>query len=128
MTRQMELQKLSEVIEPLCPRDSRVMHFDAKGLAWEEDGKQRVTPSYGCEYEACSVRYTPLEGYFSAIMMPDVPQAVEEPGVNLLQCPLHNTWLYRAVAENSGDRLVWRCGVEGCDYTHADCGPTWPSL
>ena len=128
MTQQTELEKLSQSLKPLCPRDSRVMHFDARGLAWQEYGKQHVTPSYSCGYEGCSVRYTPLDGYFSSIMMPDLPQAVEEPGVNLLQCPSHNTWLYRAVGENTGDGLVWRCGVEGCDYTRADCGSAWPSL
>src|SRR5215467_5000406 len=117
-------EKLSQSLKPLCPRDSRLMHFDARGLAWQH-GQGHDTPSYSCEYEGCSVRYTPLDGYFSTILMPDLPQAVEEPGVNLLQCPRHETWLFRAVAENAGDALIWRCGVAGCDYTHADCGPAW---
>ena len=128
MAQQTELQTLSELLKPLCPRDNRVMSFDARGLAWLQERKQHATPCYRCKYQGCGVRYTPLDGYFSAIMMPDLPQAVEEPGVNLLQCPRHNTWLYRTVAENTGDGLVWRCGVESCDYTHADCGPAWPSL
>lgn len=128
MTQQTELHKLSELLEPLCPRDSRVMHFEAKGLTWQEEGKQLAMPCYSCDNESCSVRYTPQDGYFTAIMMPDLPKTVEEPGVNLLQCPRHNTWLHRAVAENAGDSLIWRCGVEGCDYTHANCGATWPSL
>ena len=125
---QTELQKLSVLLKPLCPRDSRLMHFDASGLAWREEGKQQAAPCYSCEYEGCSVRYTPADGYFTAIMMPDLPHAVEEPGVNLLQCPRHHAWLYRTDAENAGERLVWRCGIEGCDYTHADCGSAWPSL
>jgi hypothetical protein len=128
MTQQTELHKLSQSLRPLCPRDSRPMHYDATGLAWRQDGELYVTPSYICEYDGCSVRYTPSDGYFTAIMMPDLPQAVEEPGVNLLKCPQHNAWLYRAVAENIGDRLIWRCAVEDCDYTHANCGPAWPSL
>jgi hypothetical protein len=128
MAQQTELEKLSQSLRPLCPRDGRAMHFEAKGLAWQEGGRERVTPCYSCEFEGCSVRYTPLDGYFTAIMMPDFPQAVEEPGINLLQCPRHNSWLYRTVAENAGDGLIWRCGVEACDCIHADCGPAWPSL
>ena len=128
MTQRTELERLSQSLKPLCPRDSRVMHFAAEGLAWQEDGKRHVTPCYACVYEGCSVRYKPQDGYFTAIMMPDFPQAVEEPGVNLLQCPRHGSWLYRAVAQNAGDGLIWRCGVEDCDYIHANCGPAWPSL
>jgi len=128
MTQQTEVEKMSQSLKPLCPRDSHLMHFAARGLSWQEQSKQQFTPCYSCECRGCSVRYTPLDGYFTAIMMPDLPQAVEEPGVNLFECPRHNAWLYRTVAQNSGDGLVWRCGVEGCDYTRADCGPTWPSL
>ena len=127
MTQQTELQKVSEELRPLCPRDGRVMHFDRTGVSWREAGKQQARPCYSCADRGCSVRYTPLDGYFTAILMPDLPQAVEEPGVNLLKCPRHETWLFRAVAENAGDALIWRCGVPGCDYTHADCGPAWPS-
>lgn len=128
MRRQTELEGLSQSLKPLCPRDSRVMHFAADALARQQGGKRQATPCYGCGYQGCSVRYTPEDGYFTAIMTPDFPQAVEEPGVNLLQCPRHGSWLCRTVAENAGDGLVWRCPLEGCDYIHADCGAAWPSL
>ncbi len=129
MTQKISLQKLSESIKPLCPRDSHVMHYDGKGIAWlGERDDEGATPCYRCGYDGCTVRYTPLNGYFTVIQMPDLPQAVEEPGVNLLQCPRHDAWLYRAISENSGDRLVWRCAVDGCDYTRADFGAAWPSL
>jgi hypothetical protein len=128
MMQKISFHKMSESIAPLCPRDSRVMHYDANGLACSGEGEnESAMPCYRCDYQGCSVHYTPLDGYFSVIRMPDLPQAVEEPGVNLLQCPRHDAWLYRSVAENPGERLVWQCGVEGCDYTRADFGPAWPS-
>ena len=127
MAQQTEVERLSQSLKPLCPRDSRVMRFLARGMAGPQEGRQHAPACYRCEYEGCSVRYTPLDGYFTAILMPDIPQAVEEPGINLLQCPRHNAWLCRTVAENSGDGLVWRCGVDGCEYVHADCGAAWPS-
>src|ERR1043166_362046 len=127
MTQKVALQRLSESIAPLCPRDSRVMRYEAKGWSQETESDS-VTPCYRCDYQGCTVRYTPLDGYFSIIRTPDLPQAVEKPGVNLLQCPRHDAWLYRAISENPGDRLVWRCGVDGCDYTRADFGPVWPAL
>jgi hypothetical protein len=105
------------------------MHFDARGLGLPGNAESAAeVPSYVCGYEGCSVRYTPREGYFTVIETPDLPEPVEEPGVNLLQCPRHAAWLYRSVAQNSGDHLVWRCGIEGCDYTRSDFGPAWPSL
>src|SRR5438874_6345258 len=128
MAQDISLLKLNDAIEPLCPRDSHVMRYQAKGLKWPTGVDAKVMPCYLCDYEGCSVRYSPYDGYFTVIDTPDLPQAVEEPGVNLLRCPRHNAWLYRAFAKNQRDRLVWRCGVEGCDYTRADFGPAWPAL
>jgi len=122
-------QKLSHSIEPLCARDSHVMHYERRGLGLPRGAESAAeVPSYVCGYEGCTVRYTHLDGYFTIIETPDLPEAVEEPGVNLLQCPRHQAWLYRSVANNSGENLVWRCGVEGCGYTRADFGPAWASL
>ena len=128
MMQDTSLLKLNEVIQPLCPRDSHVMHYDSKGMAGWADADDKISSCYRCEYKGCSVRYSPYDGYFTVIGTPDLPEAVEEPGINLLQCPRHNTWLYRSIAENQGDRMVWRCGVEGCEYTRADFGPAWPNL
>jgi hypothetical protein len=120
------LLQLNNVIRPLCPRDSHVMHYDLKGTAGLADTDSRIYSCYRCRYQGCTVRYSPYDGYFTVIGTPDLPEAVEEPGINLLQCLRHKTWLYRSTAENQGDRAVWRCGVEGCEYTRADYGPAWP--
>jgi hypothetical protein len=128
MAQEVSLLKLSDSIEPLCPRDSRMMRYDSKGIELSAEGQSRATPYYRCGYQGCTVCYAPSEGYFTIIETPDVPQPVEEPGVNLLQCPRHGGWLYRGTAEKQEKRLVWRCGVKGCDYTRADFGPAWPSL
>jgi hypothetical protein len=127
MVREVSLLKLSDSIEPLCPRDSRVMRYDAKGIELSA-GEPRATSYYRCGYQGCTVCYAPSQGYFTIIETPDVPQPIEEPAVNLLQCPRHGGWLYCAMADNLEERLVWRCGVEGCDYTRADFGPAWPNL
>jgi hypothetical protein len=128
MAQEVSLLNLSDSIEPLCPRDSRVMHYDAKGFELPAESEAKATPCYRCGHQGCTVCYTVADGYFTIIETPDVPQPVEEPGVNLLQCPRHGGWLHRAIADNQEERLVWRCGMGGCDYTRADCGPAWPTL
>src|SRR5215467_608053 len=129
MMQKISLQKLSESIKPLCPRDRHVMRYDAKGIPTlgeaDDDG---AAPCYRCDFEGCTVRYTPVDGYFTVVEMPDLAQAVDEPGVNLLRCLRHEAWLYRAISEAPGEDLVWHCGVEGCDYLRANFGPAWPSL
>ena len=126
MTEKISLQKLSASIEPVCPRDRHIMRYDSKGIptlgAADDDD---ALPCYRCD---CTVRYTPLDGYFTVIETPELAQAVEEPGINLLRCPRHEAWLYRAFSDAPGEDLVWRCAVEGCDYLRANFGPAWPSL
>jgi hypothetical protein len=128
MMQDTSLLKLNDAIEPLCPRDGHVMRYRAHTTEWPTEAGTKTLPCYRCEHQGCSVRFSPYDGYFTVISTPDLPQAVEEPGVNLLQCPQHNAWLYRSIALNQGERLVWRCGVEGCDYTRADFGQAWPNL
>jgi len=106
-------------LHPLCPRDDRAMHFEAKGISWNDHGSKETLPSYHCNSEGCSVRYDLLNGYFTVIHTPDQPFFIEEPGVNLLRCPAHATWLYRAASDRSDSRYMWRCGVDGCNYVHA---------
>jgi hypothetical protein len=128
MAQDVFLLELSDSIEPLCPRDSRAMRCDAEGNELSVENDSRATPYYRCGYQGCTVGYAPSEEYFTIDGAPDVAQPIEEPGVNLLQCPRHAGWLYRGIAENQEERLVWRCAVKGCDYTRADFGPAWPNL
>lgn len=116
---------LSTTLKPLCPRDNQVMRYDAKGIHWkDESGESQSIPSYHCGHVGCSVRYTHEQGYFTVVKTPEQPYFVEEPGTNLLQCPQHNSWLYRCRDEKE-DRLIWRCGVEDCYFTHADVPGVW---
>ena len=116
-------QTLGHSLEPLCPRDDHAMKFEGKGISWkgdDDDEEPQTLPSYHCNYEGCSVRYEPSDGYFTVVLTPDQPFFVEEPGVNLFRCPEHGTWLYRAENRDGGAHFRWRCGVDGCDYARAD--------
>jgi hypothetical protein len=124
MRQQISSEVLSRDITPLCPRDNHEMSYEQHGIRWAEElksGTQQVS-SYHCGYFGCSVRYDLHEGYFTVIDAPELPHFVEEPGVNLLRCPKHGAWLYRSNEQDSRGKLSWRCGVDGCDYTHADVG------
>jgi hypothetical protein len=127
MTQDASLLKLNDAIESVCPRDCHLMRCHAHKTEWPttEADASTMPCYYRCDYLGFSVRYTRYDGYFTVINTPDLPQAVDEPDVNLLECPQNHAWLYRSTALNQGDRLVWRCGVEGCDYTRADFGPAW---
>jgi len=50
------------------------------------------------------------------IGMPDHANAVDEPGVNTVKCPIHGRWLYRRENIEAEPGVRWFCGVEGCDY------------
>lgn len=81
---------LNRSLEPLCPRDDHPMSYEAKGISWKarpEDESPQTLPSYHCEFEGCSVRYDLMNGYFTVVNTPDMPFFIEEPGVNLFQCP-----------------------------------------
>ena len=81
---------LSRTLKPLCPRDSRVMHYEAKGINWKGgSGDTESMPSYHCGCTGCSVRYTPQQGYFMVVKTPEQPYFLEEPATNVLQCPRH---------------------------------------
>jgi hypothetical protein len=111
---------MSHGLEPACPRDNHRMHFEEKGISWKatpNDRRLQTLPSYHCSFEGCSVRYDLLNGYFSVVRVPDQPYFIEEPGINVLRCPRHGTWLYRKTNRDD-DAYDWRCGVEGCSYIH----------
>jgi hypothetical protein len=99
-------------LEPLCPRDNKVMRYEASGLPSGTDNR----PSYHCGFEGCSVRYDLINGYFTLIGMPEHINPVEEPGVNALSCEKHGSWLYRRRDQGREWGSTWCCGVEGCDY------------
>jgi hypothetical protein len=112
-------------LKPRCPRDNHVMRFEPAGIRWRNSsGETETQPSYHCHYMGCSVRYDPANGYFTMIEEPDIPFFVEEPATNQVRCPCHGTWLYRENDEST-DRFVLRCGVNGCDYTHGDVSGIW---
>jgi len=60
----------------------------------------------------------------ATVKPPDLQVFVEEPAVNTLQCPIHNTWLYRGT-KSDGVGFEWPCGCEGCDYCHVDVPGNW---
>jgi hypothetical protein len=53
-----------------------------------------------------NTRETVAEGYFTVVNTPEHPFFIEEPGVNLLRCPKHGTWLYRQKSKNSEERYI----------------------
>jgi hypothetical protein len=111
---------LDKSLRPLCPRDGRVMTYEAAGIQWRDaDGVQSL-PSYRCGFMGCSVRYRPNNGYFTVVDVPDVPYFLEEPGVNRLRCPIHLSWLCRNADRGATEAKRWRCGAEGCGYVHPE--------
>ncbi len=126
MQRELASRAINHHLEPLCPRDDHKMKFDADGVRWEQaaDNATFKVATYLCGYAGCTVRYAPEHGYFTIVKAPDLPVFIEEPAVNTLQCPAHNSWLYRRTSSN-GVGFEWCCGVEGCDYCHADVPGNW---
>ena len=116
---------LTTSAKPVCPRDNHLMQYEAKGIAWNESGRARSIPSYHCNYFGCSVRYTHTDGYFTVVETPDLRNFIEEPGTNVLRCPQHRTWMYRAAVPDGTGRFEWRCGVDGCDCIHTDIESAW---
>jgi hypothetical protein len=113
---------------PLCPRDNSTMHYEAGGVAAESKAYagEENAPWYRCGRSDCGVHFSPSSGYFTVVNVLEHLSFVDEPGANLLQCPLHGTWLYRCSEDNGpGDKFVWRCGVRDCDYIRTDVRGTW---
>jgi hypothetical protein len=103
---------LDAKLEPLCPRDNKIMRYEASGLPSGTDNR----PAYYCGHEGCNVRYDLVNGYFTLIGMPEQINPVPEPGVNTLTCERHGRWLYRRKDQAKGWGDEWCCGVEGCDF------------
>jgi hypothetical protein len=137
---------INQHISPLCPRDNNTMTFEPHAIHWrrETDAKEKSDAqelaattqpfeyedtdesigSYYCGDHGCSVRYTPEQGYFSVVEVPEQPYFVDEPGANTLTCPIHKTWLYRREREDE-EGFEWACGTEDCDYRHEDVPGDW---
>jgi hypothetical protein len=103
---------LSSHLRPLCSRDNHVMKYESGGSR-SNTGSQA---SYHCGSVGCSVRYNSTDGYYMLIGMPDHANAVDEPGVNTVKCPIHGRWLYRRENIKAEPGVRWFCAVEGCDY------------
>ena len=114
-----ERPAINRSLHPLCPRDGRVMGYQASGIAWRNGRDKQSLPSYHCGFTGCSVRFSPDQGYFTVVDVPDVPYFLEEPGINLMRCPVHGTWLCREHERGAPERLRWRCGSDSCSYVRA---------
>ena len=115
--------EMSRELKPSCTRDNHVMRYEEKGIQWSDQlGELQVLPSYHCSYLGCSVRYTPAQGYFTVVRVPDEPYFIEEPGTNSLRCPKHGTWLFR---EQIRHEFIWRCAIENCKFAHSDVPVVW---
>ena len=113
---------LDSKLEPLCPRDNKIMRYEASGLPSGTDNR----PAYHCGHEGCNVRYDLVNGYFTLIGMPESINPLAEPGVNALKCEKHETWMYRRRDQDGESGAAWCCGVEGCDYrTQRGTKGTW---
>lgn len=113
--------------KPLCPRDNSVMHYEWPGNPTRMlGGVPDLDPDYECLTDGCSVRFNIREGYFTVIDALNHSHPVEEPGANLFQCPRHRAWLYRCENDrDTGERFVWRCAAQGCDYIRGDVNGFW---
>lgn len=116
------LRLSTQLKNPLCSRHDHVMTYEKDGISWREqmDAETQSLPSYHCGYQSCTVHYSPGEGYFTIIDAPDTPRFIEEPGVNLYRCPRHGTWLYQSRDDKGPGQLMWRCGVDHCEYSYAN--------
>ena len=103
---------LSSSLKPLCPRENHVMKYESS----HSRSNSGDEASYHCGFEGCSVRFDATDGYYMLVGMPDHANAVDEPGVNTVKCPIHGRWLYRRENIEAEPGVRWFCGVEGCDY------------
>lgn len=109
---------LSCSLKPICCRHNHPMSFEENEIRWKKGEETQTLHCYHCSDPGCSVRYTPAEGYFTVIDTPVAAHFVEEPGVNLFQCPRHGTWMYRCKMDG-GKKFEWRCGTDDCYFSTA---------
>ena len=63
MAQEVFLLELSDSIEPLCPRDNRVMRCGAEGIELSGESESIATPYYRCGYRGCTVLHA-VRGIF----------------------------------------------------------------
>jgi hypothetical protein len=106
VTKPADAYVLDPMLGPLCPRDNKIMRYEASGLPSGTDNR----PSYHCGHEGCSVRYDLANGYFTLVGMPEQINSVGEPGVKTLKCEKHEAWLYRRRDQDGeSGAVVLRC-------------------
>jgi hypothetical protein len=69
------------------------MRYEADGVAAESKAYsgEENTPWYRCGQADCGAHFSPNSGYFTVVNVLEHLSFVDEPGANLLQCPLHGT-------------------------------------
>jgi hypothetical protein len=99
---------------PFCPIHHWRMAHDA--------GSTKVGPSYRCSYDACTVRYTPTQGYFELNNPADAQDFVVNAGI--LCCtysPQHHPAIIGYAKESIGNRTEesrhWQCLAADCNFS-----------
>jgi hypothetical protein len=105
---------LPKGIKPFCPVHHWRMAHDA--------GSSRVSPSYRCSYDGCTLRYTLEEGYFEAGSPASDRQLLSH--VENITCKVdreHRPCIVSYAKESNGDQTEewrqWQCFAEDCDFT-----------
>jgi hypothetical protein len=100
--------------KPFCPIHHWRMAHDA--------GSTKVGPSYRCSYDACTVRYTPTQGYFELNKPADAQDFVVN--AEILCCtynPQHHPAIIGYAKESIGNRTEesrhWQCLAADCNFS-----------
>ena len=100
--------------KPFCPMHHWRMAHDA--------GSTKVGPSYRCSYDACTVRYTPTQGYFELNNPADAQDFVVN--AEILCCtynPQHHPAIIGYAKESIGNRTEesrhWQCLAADCNFS-----------
>lgn len=106
--------KMPDGIKPFCPVHHWRMAYDS--------GSSKVSLSFRCGYEACSVRYTPSDGYFKtgkAARDADFLLSVE--AIPCKHDREHHPCVVGYAKESHGERTEewrnWQCPAEKCDFS-----------
>ena len=106
--------KTREPLKPFCPIHHWRMSHDA--------GSSKVQPSYRCNYESCTLRYTVAEGYFeTGDTSGDSSLLSELQTVACLNNREHHPCIVGYAKESFGNQTQewrhWECVTDGCDFS-----------
>lgn len=110
----MSQEKTPNHLKPFCPTHHWRMAHDS--------GSTKVGPSYRCNFEGCTVRYTAAQGYFEL----NNPANAQDFGVRaeLLCCtynPQHNPAIIGYAKQSLGNQTEetrqWQCLAESCNFS-----------